>query len=186
MFDVKTFEKSPEEFVVVCTDVDTGLPVYHRIDHVDYDELEWIRASASMPIVSRIVTVGGRRLLDGGVADSIPLREAERRGYDRSIVVLTQPNGYRKKTLAVMPLARLWLRKHHNFLRAMAERHVMYNSQLDYVGRREAEGTAIVVRPDKPLPIAHLSHSAADMQSVYTIGRNKGEELCERLTAEWG
>lgn len=179
IFDGKTFEENQTEFVVVCTDIEKGLPVYHRIDRFDYDALEWIRASASMPIASNVVELEGMKLLDGGVTDSIPLRESERRGYKRNIVILTQPEGYRKEKLKLMPLAKLWLRRYPELVKAMAERHIMYNNQLDYVAEREKEGTAIVVRPDEKLPIGHTSHNADEMHRVYMIGRRKGEELCE-------
>lgn len=179
IFDGKTFEENKTEFVVVCTDIEKGLPVYHRIDRFDYDALEWIRASASMPMASNVVELEGMKLLDGGVTDSIPLRESERRGYKRNIVILTQPEGYRKEKLKLMPLAKLWLRRYPELVKAMAERHIMYNNQLDYVAEREKEGTAIVVRPDEKLPIGHTSHDADEMHRVYMIGRRKGEELCE-------
>ncbi|MBR1621514.1 MAG: patatin family protein [Prevotella sp.] len=179
VFDGKTFEENKTEFVVVCTDIEKGLPVYHRIDRFDYDALEWIRASASMPMVSNVVELEGMKLLDGGVTDSIPLRESERRGYKRNIVILTQPEGYRKEKLKLMPLAKLWLRRYPELVKAMAERHIMYNNQLDYVAEREKEGTAIVVRPDEKLPIGHTSHNADEMHRVYMIGRRKGEELCK-------
>lgn len=91
IFDTKAFEENPVEFVVVCTDVTTGQAVYHTMNHVDYDELEWLRASASMPLASKVVEVQGYRLLDGGVADSIPLSYFEQHGYDRNVVILTQP-----------------------------------------------------------------------------------------------
>lgn len=179
IFDGKTFEENQTEFVVVCTDIEKGLPVYHRIDRFDYDALEWIRASASMPMASNVVELEGMKLLDGGVTDSIPLRESERRGYKRNIVILTQPEGYRKEKLKLMPLAKLWLRRYPELVKAMAERHIMYNNQLDYVAEREKEGTAIVVRPDEKLPIGHTSHNADEMHRVYMIGRRKGEELCK-------
>lgn len=179
IFDGKTFEENQTEFVVVCTDIEKGLPVYHRIDRFDYDALEWIRASASMPMASNVVKLEGMKLLDGGVTDSIPLRESERRGYKRNIVILTQPEGYRKEKLKLMPLAKLWLRRYPELVKAMAERHIMYNNQLDYVAEREKEGTAIVVRPDEKLPIGHTSHNADEMHRVYMIGRRKGEELCK-------
>lgn len=179
IFDGKTFEENKTEFVVVCTDIEKGLPVYHRIDRFDYDALEWIRASASMPMASNVVELEGMKLLDGGVTDSIPLRESERREYKRNIVILTQPEGYRKEKLKLMPLAKLWLRRYPELVKAMAERHIMYNNQLDYVAEREKEGTAIVVRPDEKLPIGHTSHDADEMHRVYMIGRRKGEELCK-------
>jgi predicted patatin/cPLA2 family phospholipase len=78
-----------------------------------------------------------------------------------------------------MPLAKLWFRRYPELVKAMAERHIMYNNQLDYVAEREKEGTAIVVRPDEKLPIGHTSHNADEMHRVYMIGRRKGEELCK-------
>ena len=181
LFDVKTFEESPLEFTVVCTDVETGEAVYHRMDHVDYDELEWLRASASMPLASRVVEVGGRKLLDGGVSDSIPLEQFERMGYDRNVVVLTQPWGYRKKHNRLMPLMRMALRRYPRFLQALDERHLMYNRELDYVAQAEQEGRCLVIRPEEKIPIGHISHDPEEMRRVYELGRQVGERMIERI-----
>ena len=181
IFDTETFEKDPLEFTIVCTDVETGAAVYHQIDHVDYDELEWLRASASMPLVSKIVEVGGWKLLDGGVSDSIPLEYYERQGYKRNVVILTQPLGYRKKHLALMPLMRLALRKYPHFLKALDERHLMYNCQLDYVAEAERLGRCLVIRPDEDIPIGHLSHDPQQMRLVYDMGRKVGERYIDKI-----
>ena len=158
IFDTETFEKDPLEFTVVCTDVETGAAVYHQMDHVDYDELEWLRASASMPLASKIVEVGGWKLLDGGVSDSIPLEYYERQGYKRNVVILTQPLGYRKKHLALMPLMRLALRK-----------------------EAERLGRCLVIRPDEDIPIGHLSHDPQQMRLVYDMGRKVGERYIDKI-----
>lgn len=181
IFDTETFEKDPLEFTVVCTDVETGEAVYHQMDHVDYDELEWLRASASMPLASKIVEVGGWKLLDGGVSDSIPLEYYERQGYKRNVVILTQPLGYRKKHLALMPLMRLALRKYPHFLKALDERHLMYNCQLDYVAEAERLGRCLVIRPDEAIPIGHLSHDPQQMRLVYDMGRKVGERYIDKI-----
>ena len=181
LFDVKTFEESQLEFTVVCTDVETGEAVYHRMDHVDYDELEWLRASASMPLASRVVEVGGRKLLDGGVSDSIPLEQFERMGYDRNVVVLTQPWGYRKKHNRLMPLMRMALHRYPRFLQALDERHLMYNRELDYVAQAEQEGRCLVIRPEEKIPIGHISHDPEEMRRVYELGRQVGERMIERI-----
>ena len=181
IFDTETFEKDPLEFTVVCTDVETGAAVYHQMDHVDYDELEWLRASASMPLASKIVEVGGWKLLDGGVSDSIPLEYYERQGYKRNVVILTQPLGYRKKHLALMPLMRLALRKYPHFLKALDERHLMYNCQLDYVAEAERLGRCLVIRPDEDIPIGHLSHDPQQMRLVYDMGRKVGERYIDKI-----
>ena len=181
IFDTETFEKDPLEFTIVCTDVETGAAVYHLMDHVDYDELEWLRASASMPLASKIVEVGGWKLLDGGVSDSIPLEYYERQGYKRNVVILTQPLGYRKKHLALMPLMRLALRKYPHFLKALDERHLMYNCQLDYVAEAERLGRCLVIRPDEDIPIGHLSHDPQQMRLVYDMGRKVGERYIDKI-----
>lgn len=106
-FDIDTFSKNPMEFWVVCTNVDTGKAEYKRLTEVDYDSLEYIRASASMPIAARIVTVDGKKMLDGGIADSIPLRFFQQQGYEKNLVILTQPAGYVKRRSPLMPLMRM-------------------------------------------------------------------------------
>ena len=181
LFDVKTFEQNPMQFIAVCTDVETGQAVYHDISHVDYDELEWLRASASMPVASKVVEVGGRKLLDGGVSDSIPLEYFERIGYRRNVVVLTQPRGYQKAHNRLMPLMRLSLRKYPLMVKALDERHIMYNKQLAYVAQAEQEGRCLVIRPDEKIPIGHISHDPGQMRRVYELGRQVGERYIDQI-----
>ena len=181
LFDTKTFEQNPMQFIVVCTDVETGEAVYHDMDHVSFDELEWLRASASMPLVSKVVEVQGRKLLDGGVSDSIPLSYFESIGYDRNVVILTQPLGYQKQPSKLMPLMRLSLREHPQFVKAMSERYVMYNRQLEFVAQAEKEGRCLVIRPDEKIPIGHISHDPEQMRRVYEIGRQVGERYIEKI-----
>ncbi len=179
LFDIQAFEQNPMLFTIVCTDVETGEAVYHDINHVDYDELEWLRASASMPLVSKVVEVGGRKLLDGGVSDSIPLERFEQMGYERNVVILTQPQGFVKTPNKLMPLMRIALRKYPQMVKALEQRHVMYNRQLDYVAQAEAEGRCLVICPDEKIPIGHISHNADEMRRVYEIGRQIGERYIE-------
>ena len=180
-FDIDSFEQNPMEFTIVCTDVETGQAVYHTMDHVDYNELEWLRASASMPLASKVVEVDGWKLLDGGVSDSIPLEYFEKQGYKRNVVILTQPLGYQKKHNALMPLMRLALRKYPYFLKAMDERHMMYNCQLDYVAEAERLGRCLVIRPDENIPIGHLSKDPQQMRHVYELGRTVGERYIDSI-----
>ena len=183
IFDIKTFEQNPMQFTFVCTDVETGKAVYHDMQQVNYDELEWLRASASMPVVSKIVEVQGRKLLDGGVADSIPLEYFEKKGYERNIVILTQPAGFQKSPNKLMPVIRIALRKYPLMVKALEERHIMYNQQLDYVARAEAEGRCLVIRPEGKIPIGHISHNPEHMRLVYDMGRKMGERNVEKIKA---
>ena len=183
IFDTATFEQNPMTFTIVCTDIETGQAVYHDMTHVDYDELEWLRASASMPLASKVVHVQGRKLLDGGVSDSIPLEYFEQQGIRRNVVILTRPLGYQKEHNKLMPLMRLSLRKYPNFLRALDERHLMYNRQLEYVAEAERQGRCLVIRPEEKIPIGHISHDADQMRLVYESGRKVGEQFIDRIIA---
>ena len=183
LFDVAAFEQNPMEFMVVCTDVLTGQAVYHKMDRVDFDELEWLRASASMPLASKVVEVAGHKLLDGGVADSIPLAYFESIGYDRNVVILTQPEGYVKHRTKLMPLMRIGLRRYPEMIQAMDRRYLMYNHELEFVRQAEREGRCLVIRPDEKLPIGHISHDPEEMKRVYQIGREMGNRYIERIKA---
>ena len=181
IFDTETYRNDPTEFHIVCTDVHTGNPVYHRIDDFTFEEFDWIRASASMPIVSRPVCVGGFELLDGGISDSIPLRYFESEGFSRNVVILTQPKGFTKKRTKLMPVFRTTMRNYPAIVEAMDRRHVMYNSELDYISKRQAEGSCIVICPDDVLPISRTSQNPRKMQKVYDMGRKAGEENLTRV-----
>lgn len=176
VFDTKSFDANPMEFFAVCTDVETGKAVYKKLMKCSYDTYEWIRASASMPLVSNIVEVEGRKLLDGGVTDSIPLRFFQKQGYERNLVILTQPEDYRKEHNRLMPLLRMNLRRYPNMIHALDTRHLMYNKQLEYVKEQERKGAAFVIRPLEKLVIGHVSHDETAMQAVYQMGRRVGEK----------
>lgn len=182
-FDVETFNNNPMEFWVVCTNVGTGKAVYKRLMEVDDNCLEYIRASASMPIAARIVTVEGKKLLDGGIADSIPLRFFQEQGYNRNLVVLTQPANYVKEPNKLMPLMRLCLRRHARIIRALEQRHIMYNNQLEYVRQEERKSNTLVLRPEVALTIGHLSHNPDDMQATYEHGRKVATKHLEEIKA---
>lgn len=182
VFDTETFNNSPMEFYVVCTDVETGKPVYHRMKKADYEELEWMRASASMPLVSRVVEVGGRKMLDGGISDSIPLRFMEKNGYDRNVVILTQPRDYVKKPSRMAERCRPLLRKYPNLINAMNNRHRMYNAELKYVRRSEQAGRTLVIAPPEKLPVGHIEHDPDVLREVYRTGRNTANSLIGEIT----
>lgn len=181
VFDDKAFEQNPMEFYAVCTDVETGLPVYKKLEESTHLTYDWIRASASMPLASKVVELEGMKVLDGGVADSIPLKFFESIGYDRNVVILTQPEGYVKEHNRLMPLMRIALKKYPKMIEALDQRHIMYNRQLEYVRQAELEGRCIVIRPDDKLPIGHISHDPEEMQRVYELGRDTGLRNIDRL-----
>ena len=178
VFDYNVFEDTPMECYAVCFDVNTGEGVYQRLDHVNDDFFEWIRASASMPVVAQPVQVGGRLLLDGGLADSIPLEFMMNKGYDRNVVILTREDGYRKTAEHGMWLMKLLLRKYPKVIEALKHRPALYNQQLQVVREQERKGNAFVFRPLKPLDESRTTHDYKEMNRVYQQGR---EETLARL-----
>ena len=170
--DFDTYNNNPMEYHVVCTDVDTGEAVYRQLPFMDDHEIDWIRASASLPIISKPVELDNRRLLDGGMADSIPLEYFQKLGYDRNIVVLTQPKGFKKKLQSGMPLIKFLLRKTPKIAEALANRHLMYNRQLDYIDEQERLGNTLLIYPEDELPIGRIEQDEAKMRHVYQMGRD--------------
>ena len=171
-FDQKRFAENPMEFYIGATDVLTGKPLFHRCSDGGAEDVAWMQASASMPAVSRIVKIGDLQLLDGGISDSIPFAWMEQQGYQRNVVILTQPEGYRKKKSPALPLMRIVLRKYPAVVQSMAVRHEMYNRELDDLKQREQDGAALVIRPPEPLHIRRTESNPDELERVYQTGRS--------------
>lgn len=168
IFDEAAFEASGGAYYVTVTNVETGKPEYLRMHNL-LEEIEKIRASASMPFCSRIVEIDGKKYLDGGIADSIPVRAAMDMGYDKLIVVLTQPAEYVKRPMNAR-LARAWYRKYPNLVDTLVNRHAAYNAQSEDVKRLEAAGKIFVIRPKAALDIDRLEKKPERLKAVYDIG----------------
>lgn len=150
IFDFDAFEKDPTTFYITCTDVESGKPVCHEYTGRNDHGFDWIRASASLPLVSRIVEIDGLKLLDGGISDSIPVAYFEGIGYTKNVVILTQPQGYRKEKNRMLPLIRMKYRQYPNLIKALENRHLMYNAELELIAEQEKRGELFVIRPDSP------------------------------------
>ena len=170
IFDNDAYENNPMEFFVVASDVITGKSVYKKCDSFRGENLEWIRASASLPLVSTVVSIDGYKLLDGGITDAIPLKFMEKQGYDKNIVILTRPEGYYKKKSNLSFPIKAALRKYPAVIEAMEKRYIMYNEELEYVKEREREGKVLILRPKQPLPVKRTSRSEDALQKTYDLG----------------
>lgn len=171
IFDFEAFKNNPMEFYVVCTDIETGKAVYHKYEGIEDHSFDWIRASASMPLVSQIVEIDDLKLLDGGIADSIPLKYFESIGYDKNIVVLTQPEDYQKEKNSLMPLIRKKYKKYPKLVEAAANRHLIYNETLSYIKEQEKQGKILVIRPKEKLQIGKIEKDPANIKKIYEQGR---------------
>ena len=182
-FDNKAFTENPMEFYVGAADVDTGEIRYHRCTDGRKTDLLWMQASASMPLVSRIVEVDGFRMLDGGIVDPVPYRYMESLGFDRNVYILTQPKGFRKEKSSALPLMRLALRKTPKIVEAMAVRHEVYNRQMAEIDEKEARGEILVIRPPESLGISRTEHDPDELERVYQTGRREAYRMLPKIRA---
>lgn len=180
-FDRKAFRENPMAFYVGAFDVETGEMAYHRCLNGSDEDILWMRASASMPMVSRPVEIGGRKLLDGGILEPTPYFFMESLGYRRNVVILTQPEAYRKPRSPGLPLVRLLMRQYPKVSEAMAERHENYNRHIARICQREARGEALVIRPREPLRIHRTEKDPRALERVYMLGRQQAEERIDAI-----
>lgn len=185
IWDTDTFYSNPMDFYCVATDVHTGNAVYHKCDNKsstpDGEDISWIRASASMPVVSRPVEIDNEKYLDGGMSDSIPLEFMEKQDCDKILVIETQPKEYEKKPQKYMWLVRFALRKFPRMADIIACRHEMYNKQKAYVRNQEEAGKIFVIRPEAPLNIGAVEKNPDELQRVYELGRVEATNNLDRL-----
>lgn len=185
IFDFDTYENNPMEFYTVLTDIETGEAVYHKYEGRSDHGFDWVRASASMPLVSKIVEIDGHKYLDGGVADSIPVKRFESLGYNRNVAILTQSDGYVKQRNKLIPLAKIKYKRYPKLVETMANRHLIYNDTLTYVKNKEQAGDLFVIRPEKKLPVSRVEKDPQKLELAYQIGRETAlkrlDELIEYL-----
>ena len=181
-FDKVTFFNNPMSFYVGATNVNTGRCVYHQCIDGGKTDLKWMRASASMPLVSRPVSVDGYALLDGGISDAVPYRYMEESGYNHNVIILTQPKGYRKYKSKMLPLIRVMLHKYPAVVNAISKRHEMYNLQMEEINEKEQKGISFVIRPPYALGISRTANDPTELERVYQVGRREASRILPSLT----
>jgi len=180
-YDNEAFLRSQTKFYSVCTNLETGEPEYILMKDMVKD-IDYLRASASMPYVSRIVEKDGMKLLDGGCSDSIPVRAFMNMGYEKNVVVLTRPADYRKKP-EKKGLARILYRKYPKFVKRLEARPDEYNQSVEDVKHLEEEGNIFVIRPSRPLEIGRMSHDVKEIIRTYERGRSDAFECLDEIKA---
>jgi len=183
-YDYDTFQKSQTEFYVTCTNVETGKAEYIKIEDMK-TQIDCMRASASLPYVSKIVEVDGKKLLDGGCADSIPVRAFMNMGFKRNVVVLTREKGYVKKG-GRSAIARRFFRRYPEFAKALENRPRVYNRELKDIERLESAGKIFVIRPSKALTIGRMSHNGKEIIGTYENGYRDAKNCMESLVSWLG
>lgn len=146
----------------------------------DATDIEWIRASASIPIVSKPVKLDGYELLDGGVSDSIPVNWMLERST-KTVVVLTRDKSYRKEPMKYIKLLKRAFKEYPNLTKALENRYIVYNKTLDQIEQLEREGKVFVIRPSKPIACAMIEKDPNHLQEIYDIGRRDALHYLEDL-----
>lgn len=179
VYDHDAFANCNTPFYVTCSNVETGLPEYIRVTDMR-GQIDYLRASASLPYFSRIVHIDGKKYLDGGCTDSIPVAAFQKMGYARNVVILTRPADYRKKAEPSIP-TKLVYHGYPAFAAALRNRHIVYNQTVEQIFELERAGSIFVIRPERALDIGRLETDPENIQRVYNIGRADAERYMQRL-----
>lgn len=174
-FDYEKFKSSRCKLTAVSTDCITGKANYTPINDMRIDDI-YVRASSSIPLVSPIVEVNGKMLVDGGPSDSIPIQYSVDSGFDRHIIVLTRHNGYVKKKNRFYPVCKLALRKFPNLAETIKNRHINYNNSLQLASQLEKERKAVIIRPKIPVQISRFEKSPENLRRLYNTGYEDAKE----------
>ena len=178
-FDFETYNKSKTKFYATVTNLDTGEAEYPQIKDLEKDS-EYLRASGSMPLVSKIVEVNGNKYLDGGIADSIPVQKALDMGYGKVIVVTTRPIEYRKKKSAIWPYKLLY-KEYPKFIDKVSKRYQEYNETVENIINLEQEEKIFVIRPTKKVKISKIEKNPERIETQYQLGVNDALKKLEEL-----
>ena len=168
IFDQKTYSKSNIPFYATVTNVETGEAEYIKIDDV-FKQMELLRATSAMPMVSKIVEIEGKKYLDGAIADSIPIYKMKELGYDKLIVVLTKPIGYKKKKRGTS-LIKFFYRKYPKFAKVMQNRYKNYNQTIDKIIDMGNKKEILVIRPSKEIKMSRIEKNPNKLQEMYDLG----------------
>ncbi len=179
IFDNDTYMSTPEDFYCVVTNVETGETEYIKLTDLA-EQMDILRASGSLPFVSRPVEIGDKKYLDGGIADSIPIEKITEMGYGKIVVVLTRHSGYRKEEKGMAP-AKIFYRKYPKLIEALDRRNAEYNRQSDLIEKLEKEGKIFVIRPSEELKLSRIEKDTEKLRAVYDVGVRDAKNCIEKL-----
>lgn len=182
-FDNDAFEKNPMSLYAVATDVVFGTPAYLPVENAVLD-VDALRATTSLPLMTQPVEIGDAIYLDGGVADSVPVEHAlEDAGFDRAIVVLTQDRTYKKGPYEFLAAVHARYAAYPYLLEALENRHERYNEQREHIWEYERQGRALVIAPPQPVEVGHIEHDPAKLLALYIQGRQEGKRRLDEVRA---
>lgn len=180
--DNESFRKNGTAFYAAITNCLTGQAEYKRVKDL-FDDVEYIHASSSLPLVSKEVYFDGIPYLDGGIADSIPIKKSIEMGCTKNVVVLTQPQGFIKQKTRALPIIERAYKKYPEMVKSVAQRHIVYNETLEYIYDLEKKGDIFVIRPEFPLNVKTAEKNREKLKAAYEHGYEVAEKLYDSLTS---
>ena len=185
IFDHDAFFRCKCDYRVGVTNVETGKEEYYGKEAlVKEDKNILLQASASIPMAAPIVNYKGKKYLDGGTADPIPIKKAFEDGCDKVIVVLTRDRNYKKKPTPAKPIYSFVFRKYPKMVELLKMRHQIYNDTLDFIKEMEKEGKAFVIAPDKPIEIERFEKDKNRLLKIYSNAVRDTEKFWEKYKDE--
>lgn len=180
--DNEAFKKCKTAFYAVVTNCVTGQAEYKQVRDL-FKDVEYIHASSSLPLVSKKVYFDGVPYLDGGIADSIPIRKSIEMGCTKNVVVLTQPEGFVKQKTRALPLIERAYKKYPEMVKSVAQRHIVYNETLSYIHELEEKGEIFVIRPEYPLNVKTAEKNRDKLKAAYDHGYEVAQKLYDSLSS---
>lgn len=180
-FDYLAFAQNPMKFYAVCTHLKTGKPIYHLCQNGTPEDMIWIRASSSMPMVSRTVYIDDEPYLDGGIADPLPIEFIRNLGYNKIVVIRTRPKEYSATPLKSWLYPQIRYNTYPEFIHVWKQQHTIYNSSVDHLERLEQEGKAFIFQPPRATPANVIEKNPRNIQETYDMGRKVASERVEDL-----
>lgn len=180
LYDYETFNKFKGNFYSVVTNCKTGKAEYMKIQDMKKDIVN-VRASSSLPLLSRIVEINGEEYLDGGITDSIPIKKSIEDGHHKNVVILTRDKTYRKSKASFLNIFKIKYKKYPNLVKAIEDRYKMYNNTIDFIEEKRKNGEVFVIQPKGPVNISRVEKDKTKLKALYDEGYNDAKECYEDL-----
>ena len=180
LYDYDTFNKFKGNFYSVVTNCKTGKAEYMKIKDMKKDIIA-VRASSSLPLLSRIVEINGKEYLDGGITDSIPIKKSIKDGHKKNVVILTRDKTYRKSKPKFLSFFKLKYKKYPNLVKAIENRYKMYNETLDFLEEEKAKNKVFIIQPKLPVKISRIEKDKDKLKALYNQGYEDAKEIYEDL-----
>ncbi|GAB2558626.1 patatin-like phospholipase family protein [Gracilibacillus alcaliphilus] len=182
-FDFASFNKAPEEFVVVATDCRSGEPIFYDKSHYADDMLTLLRASSSLPFVAPVVNYQDRALMDGGISCPIPVKKSVEDGNKKNVVILTRNRGYFKKPQSFQGLLEKKYGQYPGLIQSIKQRHTEYNHTLQYLLEEEKKGNVFIISPTEKLKVGRVERNKTKLTNLYQQGYHDMQAQASSLQA---